>query len=226
MRRAEGHRLVDELPDEPLALLDLAQDSQAAGLDDVALRAGQRIVDLSPGRTIEDAPHAIESLVYPSPYLTIVADAAKQAGIPTTLLQALVRQESAWDPGARSIAGASGLTQIMPETGAAIARALGVRTYHQDDLLNPATSLRFGAWYLGQQLALFDGDVFQAVAAYNAGAGPVADWIADDVDAFIENIDYPEKRAFVQMLYVHATWYARLAEPPDPDGQPRSGSCC
>lgn len=80
------------------------------------------------------------------------------------VLEALVEQESGFDPLAESKVGAQGLTQLMPKT----ARSLGV-----SDPLDPVQNLNGGAKYLKQMLNQFDGDLPKALAAYNAGPGAV-----------------------------------------------------
>jgi hypothetical protein len=90
-------------------------------------------------------------------------DAARAAGIEPSLLAALVRHESDFDPGVVSRAGAIGLAQLMPGTAA----GLGV------DPHDPHQNLRGGARYLRQQLDRF-GSVELALAAYNAGPTRVA----------------------------------------------------
>jgi len=87
------------------------------------------------------------------------------------LLLALVRQESFYDAQAGSTAGALGLTQVIPSTGAAIATSLGVQAFAATDLYRPTLSLRFGAKYLSDQLGNFGGDAYRALAAYNGGPG-------------------------------------------------------
>ena len=93
-----------------------------------------------------------------------IEQAALEANIDPRLLDALVAQESSYDPLARSRAGAMGLTQLMPDT----ARSLGV-----SNPFDPDENLRGGAKYLSQMLSKF-GDVSLALAAYNAGPGAVA----------------------------------------------------
>lgn len=97
-------------------------------------------------------------------YAEMIRAAAVRHGIDPQVFVNLVRQESGFDPGAGSSAGAQGLTQLMPGTAA----SLGVT-----DPLDPAQSLEGGAKYLRQQLDRFGGDYPKALAAYNAGPGAV-----------------------------------------------------
>lgn len=100
----------------------------------------------------------------PVPYASEITAAATKYGIDPALLAGLVKQESGFNPSARSSAGASGLTQLMPGT----ARELGVT-----DPTDPVQALEGGAKYLRQQLDRFGGDERLALAAYNAGPGAV-----------------------------------------------------
>lgn len=92
----------------------------------------------------------------------MIQKAAKQTGVPSNILAALVHAESGGNPNATSSAGAIGLAQLMPGT----ARALGVDPY------DPWQNLVGGARYLKQQYDKF-GDWGLALAAYNAGPGAV-----------------------------------------------------
>jgi soluble lytic murein transglycosylase-like protein len=133
-------------------------------------------------RTLADAPDAVwrsaepgQSSHVPDVAVTVLSDRisgkyaqalqeiARANEISPHLLEALVWQESRWNPSAVSRAGAIGLAQLMPGT----ARDLGV------DPRDPIQNLAGGARYLRQQLNRFDGDVEKALAAYNAGPGRV-----------------------------------------------------
>lgn len=99
----------------------------------------------------------------PPQYAAKVHELAARFDLSPSLIEALVWQESRWQPNARSPVGARGLAQLMPGT----AREMGV------DPDDPFANLEGGARYLRQQLDRFDGDLEKALAAYNAGPGRV-----------------------------------------------------
>jgi soluble lytic murein transglycosylase-like protein len=93
-----------------------------------------------------------------------VGELAARYDLSPALLEAVVWQESRWNPAARSRAGAQGLAQLMPAT----ARQMGV------DAGDPLANLEGGARYLRLQLNAFGGNLEKALAAYNAGPLRVA----------------------------------------------------
>lgn len=92
------------------------------------------------------------------------ATAARQSGVDASLLKAVARAESCFDPLAVSRAGARGLMQLMPPT----AGEMGVRDIHDLE-----QNLQGGARYLAAMLARYSNDLDLALAAYNAGPGNV-----------------------------------------------------
>jgi soluble lytic murein transglycosylase-like protein len=129
-------------------------------------------------------------------YDGLINDAAQRNGVDPSLLKGLIRQESNFDPNARSSAGAAGLTQLMPSTAA----GLGVA-----DPNDPAQAVEGGAKYLRQMLDRFGGDQAQALAAYNAGPGAV--------QRFGGVPPYAETQAYVQRVLGYAREYGGSATP-------------
>jgi len=97
-------------------------------------------------------------------YADMIAKVAREQKVEPALLHAVVTVESAYNARAKSSKGATGLMQLMPDTG---------KRYGVTDLLNPIKNLTAGAKYLRDLLAMFGNDKRLAVAAYNAGEGAV-----------------------------------------------------
>jgi len=130
---------------------------------------------------------------------------------------AIARQESSFDPLARSPVGARGMMQLMPRTAAGLARRLGL-SYSPSRLDDPDYNMRLGAGYLDQLINDFSGSYVLATAAYNAGPGRPPQWITacgdprtSDPTDFIECIPFSETRDYV-MRVMEATqvYRARL----------------
>lgn len=126
--------------------------------------------------------------------------AAREAGVDPDLLRGLAGAESGGDPGARSGAGAVGLLQLLPETAAEQARALGLDP-RRIDLADAPTNARLGARYLRRLLDQFDGQIPFALAAYNAGPTNVLRWrmraLDADVGEVVRREGFPETRHHV-----------------------------
>ena len=121
-----------------------------------------------------------------------------------------IRAESVFDPKARSSANARGLMQLLPGTGAEVARGLGLPWNGADSLYDPETNIVLGSAYLRQLLDKY-GKPYQTIAAYNAGPAPVARWSSQrpamDPDFWIETISYKETRDYVARVLAFSTLY-------------------
>ena len=125
------------------------------------------------------------------------------------LLLAMTRQESAFDSGAVSSAGARGLMQLMPATASHVARSLGLPFSAARLTSDVHYNLTLGREYLSGPLGDFSGSYVLSVAAYNAGPARVHDWMHDfgdpraknvDVIDWIESIPVAETRNYVQRV--------------------------
>ena len=106
--------------------------------------------------------------------------------------------------------------QVMPATGEYIAERADFDGYDPDQLWLPYLSVKYGAWYINQQLGIFDDNQFAALAAYNAGPGNVLEWIevSDDLDIFVESIPFWESRTYIRNIYINLAAYRRIYGPP------------
>ncbi|MDY7233126.1 transglycosylase SLT domain-containing protein [Hyalangium rubrum] len=153
---------------------------------------------------LSPASRPIWEATWPLAYRPLVERHARKARVDPDLLQGLIREESRFNPRARSSTGALGLTQLMPATARAVAATLKMPTVNEQVLLQPAENIRVGATYLGQLLDRFEGNPAFAVAAYNAGPHAVERWQKAlpeaELDEWVEHISIEETREYVKRV--------------------------
>ncbi|HEV7664042.1 MAG TPA: lytic transglycosylase domain-containing protein, partial [Chloroflexota bacterium] len=162
---------------------------------------------------LSSLPRAAQKQVYPAGWGDLVADQAATYRFDPLLLLAMMRQESSFDPRAQSGAQAMGLTQVVPSTAREIASKLGRDDFAVRDLLKPAVSVEFGAWFLAQLLGEYQGRVFPSLAAYNSGGGNVARWLqryGDDPDLLVEQVPFAETQTYLRIVYDNFWHYQNL----------------
>jgi soluble lytic murein transglycosylase len=182
----------------------LAQRGQPAR----ALRLAQQAVSLG-------APADMRTLqlLFPVVDPEVLAAEAEAVGLSPLLVASLIRQESAFDPRARSRANARGLMQVMPAVGAATARREKFPEWDVILLYQPDVNMHIGLRHLADRWERCGGNGVAALAAYNAGATPVNRWLeragSADTDVFIDRIPYVETRDYVRrVLYNWARYEA------------------
>jgi soluble lytic murein transglycosylase len=194
----EAAALLSAPEDAPGDALSLARAAHEAGHYDVARTIAQR---LGP-----EAAQALGRILAPVGFAGVLVARGSEANVHPLLIAALVTVESAWDTDAVSPAGAVGLGQVLPGTGAGLLEARG-QSLGEGELQRPAVSLDLAATYLAGELVA-TGRVEVALAAYNAGPGAARTWGArqPDLAAFIEGIPYEETRRYVRDVL---DWYLR-----------------
>jgi soluble lytic murein transglycosylase len=149
--------------------------------------------------------------LYPFPFEQPIANWSQQHKLNPMLVTALIRQESRFEPQIKSVVGATGLMQVMPETAEFIAAEMKVKGYN---LQSPEDSIKFGTWYLGHTHDEYNDNSMLAVASYNAGPAAVSDWLAKsktrDPDEFVEAIPYDETKGYVKSVFANYWNYLRL----------------
>jgi soluble lytic murein transglycosylase len=165
-------------------------------------------------------------LFYPLGYADHVRAAAQRAGVDPFFVAAVIREESSYDPRAKSWVGAIGLMQLMPETARVLASDLRLPLGDPAELWEPPLNITLGAAYLGQLRARF-GEPLLAAASYNAGPHRVDRWLAErrtpDLEEFVDQIPFDETRAFVKRVASSWHQYRRLYGPPE-SGGPTAGT--
>jgi soluble lytic murein transglycosylase len=150
-------------------------------------------------------------IVFPFPFREEIVATASRRGLDPYLVAGLIRQESLFDPSARSSAGAVGLMQVRPPTGRELAQRDGVRGFQPTQLRQPELNIRLGTLFFADLLNRYSGRVGWVLAAYNAGPSRLARWRempeAVDPDVFAERIPFKETRDYVKVVQQNASIY-------------------
>lgn len=152
-------------------------------------------------------------LRFPLAHQTLILKHAKRQSINPAWAFAIIRQESAFTPDARSHAGAMGLMQIMPRTARQVARSMRLRTPRRHDLLNIKTNVKLGVRYLKKVRDKFNGHPVLATAAYNAGGYRVKQWIPESgsvpADLWVEQVPFNETKDYLKRVLVYTVIYEK-----------------
>ncbi len=140
---------------------------------------------------------------YPLAFEADVTAAAKAEGLPRTLLFAIMRKESGFDPTVVSYANAIGLLQMLPETARRVADKKG-RELDDDELFDPATNVALGAGYVGRLWKKFRGQIPLVAAGFNGGSAAMMRWLKRlgprPLDEFIELVPFHQSREYAKLV--------------------------
>lgn len=199
---------VSDHPDQPELLIALSQFETGQGKLGAGLLDAVRAVNNYSEFEFDALPKQVWDLLYPRAYWDLVQRQAAARGIDPYLVMGLIRQESAFNPGAVSVANARGLMQILPQT---VASHRSRRRSAARQLMNPDYNVRAGTDLLGRLSATFDGNMEQVLAAYHAGQWRVNSWRSKfsfrDPAEFLETIPIPATRLYVERVLRDAGVY-------------------
>jgi soluble lytic murein transglycosylase len=159
---------------------------------------------------------ALLELLYPKPFFEDLQAILKKDNLDPLIVLSLIRQESVFNPQARSPVGARGLMQLMPAT----ARRLrgSVRDKH---LTNPKLNIELGTQYFKNLVKRYDGNLVFVLSAYNAGESRVERWKSlywDSDDSILKNIEaipFLETRNYVKLIFRNIFFYKLLMDQPE-----------
>ena len=161
----------------------------------------------------QSLPPDVLRVIFPIDYWQQLEGSARRRGLDPYVVVALAAQESTFDAGIASSAGAIGLMQIMPATGRSVARQLGIKPFSTSRLTDPEVNMAIGTEYFGDLVAEF-GHPAYALAGYNAGGHRVRRWKSErpglPIDEWIDDIPFPETQNYVKRILGTAEDYRRL----------------
>lgn len=182
-----------------------------------ATYASRHVLDLaglSQTATLTEPPILFNHIRFGPHYRDLIVPTALERGVDPILVYSLIRQESLFDSSIVSVAAAQGLMQITPDTAMGIVANYGwPPNFTTNDLNRPMVNIRLGVRYLKSRLDLYDGDVYAALAGYNAGDGAATRWkqlSGGDHDLFIEIINYSETKNYIKSIVENYAIYESI----------------
>lgn len=150
--------------------------------------------------------------IYPLEMTDYVEKYSEEFGVDQSLVYAIIKCESGFEPGAKSSAGAVGLMQLTEETFNDVRQMVddGEEYTFSEDATDPEINVRYGTRYLKFLLEFFDGDKVAAIAAYNAGMGNVKEWMGGKPTLNVEDIEFEETKSYVKKVLTAEQKYLSL----------------
>lgn len=167
-------------------------------------------------------PRTVRELLYPRYFYDRIVAEAKKHGADPRLVLSVMREESRFDPRAKSAAAARGLLQFIIATARDVGRTLGLVDVNSEDLYDPAIVIQLGAKYVADLSNQFEGDAYRTAAAYNAGPNQVRLWwrLSPEPrpDALFSSISFDETKNYVRKVLNSYERYGEIYEQSGPAG--------
>lgn len=158
----------------------------------------------------------VRKLLFPVVYTEEINRYAQKNRLDPFLVQALMRQESYFNPLAVSSSRAMGLMQLLPSTAQGVAQWEGLKGFQAPSLFNPEINVKLGTRYLRYLHDTFRGNSMFSVGGYNGGPGAMGRWVkslpgaTSDPDLFVESIPYDQTRDYIKEVFSHYWNYQKL----------------
>lgn len=213
-----GRRFLNSIPNEKLWKLNSDLDDREATLDLFAklglhAQVTAKLEEMEPGHR-NQLLNRRPDLMFPQPFADIVQREAKRQGINPALTYSIMRQESQFNPFARSSADAFGLMQLIPEMAEKAGARAATKIESPQDLFHPLTNIALGSAFLAQLGERYNSRFILYVAAYNANDRALQGWLKtrlrNDPIEFIEEIPYDETRLYIKLVMRNYIGYSRL----------------
>jgi soluble lytic murein transglycosylase-like protein len=208
-RAQDAVRIYSMIPDNVNSYYGGLATNRLASIDDPAGR--QRAADRS--QTVQAALNAAAA-DYPAPYRLQVVSEAKKRGLDPRLVLAIMKQESAFKPNAKSPSAARGLLQLTIDAAQKYAKRAGVNQVTDDSLYQPATNIAVGSEYLSELSRMFAGLPEAIAASYNGGEDNVARWLGrsnqNDEGVFAAEVGFTESKNYVFKVMSYFRAYRQL----------------
>nr|MDA8086726.1 lytic transglycosylase domain-containing protein [Nitrospiraceae bacterium] len=183
---------------DPGALIKIARKLKEIGAFRSAISVAMRLPE-------EMQP---KDVMYPKAFWQTVRKDCSGTVLDPYLVLSVMREESKFDPGACSAAGAIGLMQLEPRTAKKYSQLLSIRIDGNNGIYRVDTNVALGAYYLNKLMGEFK-SIAPTLAAYNAGPVTVRKWLAAgnyaSIDEFVEDIPYIETKNYIKRIL--ATYY-------------------
>ena len=151
---------------------------------------------------------------YPAPYSFQVVKEAKKRGLDPRLVLAIMKEESAFKPNAKSPSAARGLLQLTIDAAQKYGKRAGINQVTDEALYQPNVNIAIGSEYLGELSRMFAGLSEAIAASYNGGEDNAARWLArsnqDDEGIFASEVGFTESKNYVFKVMSYYRAYRQL----------------
>ncbi|HEU4521325.1 MAG TPA: lytic transglycosylase domain-containing protein [Thermoanaerobaculia bacterium] len=167
-------------------------------------------------------PTAVRQLLYPRYFYSAISRDAERFDADPRLVLSIMREESRFNPRAKSAAAARGLLQFIITTARDIGRNIGLVDVSPEDLYDPRIIISLGAKYVAELTEEFGGNLYRATAAYNAGPYQVKLWsrlaAGEGDDFFLSAINFDETKHYVRKVMNSYKRYGEIYDKAAPAG--------